>query len=66
MSLYLNCFVDAATNSLPFSIISVVANHPIPDRNVPILSFGEDEDGEVYYLTTTASGRGIMEFRRAK
>lgn len=44
----------------------VVANRPIPDPGVPVLSFGEDEDGEVYFLTTTASGRGIMEFRHTK
>ncbi|MBM4069194.1 MAG: hypothetical protein FJ271_09655 [Planctomycetes bacterium] len=44
----------------------VVANRPIPDPGVPVLSFGEDEDGEVYFLTTTASGRGILEFRAAK
>ena len=29
----------------------VVANRPIRDPNVPVLSFGEDEKGEVYFLT---------------
>lgn len=40
----------------------VVANQPIPDRKLPVLSFGEDENGEVYYLTYTPSGRGIYWF----
>jgi glucose/arabinose dehydrogenase len=40
----------------------VVANRPIQDPNVPILSFGEDEQGEVYFLTTTISGQGIRRF----
>lgn len=42
----------------------VVANRPIRDANVPILSFGEDERGEVYLLTTTVSGKGILRFAR--
>src|SRR5262249_17448630 len=29
----------------------VVANHPIKDRSLPIMSFGEDERGEAYLLT---------------
>ena len=40
----------------------VVANRPIRDPNVPILSFGEDEQGEMYLLTTSVSGRGILQF----
>ena len=40
----------------------VVANRPIKDRNVPIVSFGEDERGEIYLLTTTTSGQGIYRF----
>jgi glucose/arabinose dehydrogenase len=42
----------------------VVANRPIPDPNLPILSFGEDEPGEVYFLTATPTGRGIHHFVR--
>jgi glucose/arabinose dehydrogenase len=42
----------------------VTANRPIRDTNVPILSFGEDEAGEVYLLTTTISGRGILQIVR--
>ncbi|HZZ79505.1 MAG TPA: PQQ-dependent sugar dehydrogenase [Gemmataceae bacterium] len=40
----------------------VVANHPIANPNVSILSFGEDEQGEVYMLTTTVGNRGIFRF----
>jgi glucose/arabinose dehydrogenase len=43
----------------------VVANQPIPDRRQPILSFGEDERGEVYYLIASVSGKGIHWFVRA-
>jgi glucose/arabinose dehydrogenase/sugar lactone lactonase YvrE len=42
----------------------VVANRPIRDRNLPIMSFGEDERGEVYLMTYSASGRGIYWFVR--
>ena len=42
----------------------VVENRPIPSRNLPILSFGEDENGEVYFLTTTVNGQGIYWFRK--
>lgn len=37
----------------------VTANQPIPSRNLPILSFGEDEQGEAYLLTYSNDGRGI-------
>jgi glucose/arabinose dehydrogenase len=40
----------------------VTANRPIADPNAAILSFGEDEQGEVYLLTTTVSNRGIFRF----
>jgi glucose/arabinose dehydrogenase len=43
----------------------VVANRPIKDRTLPIYSFGEDEDGEVYFLTQTATGKGVFRFVRA-
>jgi glucose/arabinose dehydrogenase len=42
----------------------VVANRPIRDRNLPIMSFGEDERGEVYLMTYSATGRGIYWFAR--
>jgi glucose/arabinose dehydrogenase len=40
----------------------VVANRPIPDRSVPIMSFGEDEQGEVYFMTYSPTGQGIYRF----
>lgn len=40
----------------------VVANRPIPSRSHAVLSFGEDEQGEVYYLIATPSGQGIWHF----
>jgi glucose/arabinose dehydrogenase len=42
----------------------VVANRPIADPNKAILSFGEDEHGDVYFMTTTTSGQGIFRFAR--
>jgi glucose/arabinose dehydrogenase len=44
----------------------VVANRPIPDRKLPVLSFGEDERGEIYFLVAAASGRGIYRFERVE
>lgn len=43
----------------------VVANRPIRTQGLPMLSFGEDERGEVYFLTTTLTGKGIYQFQRA-
>ncbi len=40
----------------------VVANRPIPDPNVPVMSFGEDEQGEMYFMTYTPTGKGIYRF----
>jgi glucose/arabinose dehydrogenase len=37
----------------------VVENRPIPDPNVPVMSFGEDENGEVYFMTYSPAGKGI-------
>lgn len=42
----------------------VTANRPISGPNIPVLSFGEDERGEVYYLIVSASGQGIYRFAR--
>ena len=40
----------------------VVENRPIRLLSRSILSFGEDEKGEVYLLTLSADGRGIFRF----
>jgi glucose/arabinose dehydrogenase len=37
----------------------VVANRPLRDRKLPIMSFGEDERGELYLLTHSATGQGV-------
>jgi glucose/arabinose dehydrogenase len=42
----------------------VVENRPIPSRGLPVMSFGEDERGEVYFLTTTVNGQGIYWFSK--
>ncbi len=42
----------------------VTANRPIKDPAKPILSFGEDEQGEVYFLTVSAAGKGIYRFAK--
>jgi len=38
----------------------VTANRPIKDKSRPVISFGEDEKGEVYLLTVSADGKGIF------
>ena len=43
-----------------------VANRPIRDPNLPVMSFGEDETGEVYFMTYSATGKGIYRFVRGK
>jgi hypothetical protein len=40
----------------------VVANQPIGNPSQLILSFGEDEKGEVYFMTPSAAGKGIYWF----
>ncbi len=40
----------------------VVANRPIKDRSHPVMSFGEDEKGEIYYLIASPAGQGIYRF----
>lgn len=42
----------------------VVANRPIRDPQKPILSFGEDDRGELYFTTDSATGRGLYRFVR--
>ncbi|MEX2138108.1 MAG: PQQ-dependent sugar dehydrogenase [Pirellulales bacterium] len=40
----------------------VIANRPIPDPNVAIMSFGEDQEGELYFMTYSPTGQGIYRF----
>jgi glucose/arabinose dehydrogenase len=40
----------------------VTANRPIPDPTKPVMSFGEDEAGELYFMTYSPKGQGIYRF----
>ncbi len=42
----------------------VVAEHPLTNRTSSIVSYGEDEAGEVYMLTVSPNGKGIHRFAR--
>lgn len=45
----------------------VVANRPIPaPTNLAALSFGEDEEGEVYFTIVSPTGKGLYRFERAE
>ncbi|MEO2092001.1 MAG: PQQ-dependent sugar dehydrogenase, partial [Gemmataceae bacterium] len=44
----------------------VTENRPIASKNLPIMSFGEDEAGEVYLMTYSAKGQGIFRFVKEK
>jgi glucose/arabinose dehydrogenase len=44
----------------------VVANRPIAEKQPPVLSFGEDGAGEVYFMTYSATGKGIYKFKATK
>jgi glucose/arabinose dehydrogenase len=41
----------------------VTANRSIKSTNLPVMTFGEDEAGEVYAMTYSASGKGIYRFK---
>ncbi len=43
----------------------VVKNMAIPTNGIPVFSFGEDEQGEVYYMIESASGQTIYRFERS-
>ena len=44
----------------------VNGNMSIASTGIPVLSFGEDEDGEVYYNLQTVTGQGIYRFERSE
>jgi len=50
---------DVANNKLK-------GNYSIESDKMPVLTFGEDEDGEVYFSIETANGRGIYKFASSK
>lgn len=41
----------------------VTAHRPIPVPQAAVLSFGEDEDGEVYWLVVAKDGQGVLRFK---
>jgi glucose/arabinose dehydrogenase len=45
---------------------AVIANQPIPytGANLPVMSFGEDEAGETYFMIVSPSGKGIYTFAK--
>ena len=36
------------------------------NETLPVFSFGEDENGDVYYMTSTTTGEGVYRFVRTK
>lgn len=42
----------------------VISNEAIPTDKLPIISFGEDEEGEVYFTLVTANGKGVFKFAK--
>ncbi|MBT5018859.1 MAG: DUF1080 domain-containing protein, partial [Planctomicrobium sp.] len=42
----------------------VVANEEIPSGKMPIITFGEDAEGEIYFSTVTNNGKGIFTFKQ--
>lgn len=44
----------------------VTENHPIPAPTLSILSFGEDQHGELYALIASPTGQGIYRFQKSK
>ncbi len=43
----------------------VVSNYIIPTPKMPVISFGEDEQGEVYFMIVSPKGEGIYRFTSA-
>lgn len=44
----------------------VVSNESIPTQKMPVITFGDDEQGEVYFTLVTANGKGIYKFENAR
>jgi glucose/arabinose dehydrogenase len=61
-------YVAGTVNALRYDPAKgrVVANQSIRTMKMPIVSFGEDQSGEMYFLSITADGRGISRFERTK
>lgn len=42
----------------------VVSNMAIPSPKMPIVSFGEDAEGEIYFLMVTPNGKSVYTFEK--
>lgn len=42
----------------------VTENHPLFSDNIAVMSFGEDEQGELYLLRATGDGKGVFRLTR--
>ncbi|NBU41175.1 MAG: glucose sorbosone dehydrogenase, partial [Planctomycetia bacterium] len=38
----------------------VTGNHAIPGQKMPVLSWGDDEEGEAYFMIVSTDGQGIF------
>ena len=43
-----------------------VRNEQVIDKGIPVLAFGEDQNGEVYYLRDSARGESIYRFEKSE
>ena len=41
---------------------TVTANRPIPGNKMPVITFGEDQQGDTYFCIVAANGKGIYRF----
>jgi hypothetical protein len=44
----------------------VTGNYRIASTGFPVLAFGEDEQGELYYMLETVNGQGVYRLDAAK
>lgn len=42
----------------------VISNEKIPSQPLPVITFGEDEEGEVYFAVVSGDGKGIFRFAK--
>lgn len=42
----------------------VVSNKALPSIKYPVMAFGEDEKGEVYFLIASAKGQSVFKFTK--
>ena len=43
-----------------------IRNEQVIDKGIPVLAFGEDQNGEVYYLRDSARGESIYRFEKSE